>query len=305
MSCSSGGCGSGGCSVSGGSDGGGCGSGGCSSGSCGTDGWDGTWRDVVGVKIGNHAKTFYLDSTGFELLKDDECVVESEDGESHARVVQGTGPSRKFATVGDMRKVLRRTSDEDQARVAERDRIRKDALDYCREKAASLGLEMKVVEADPSFDGRKLTCFFTAGERVDFREMVRDLAHRFRRRIEMRQIGARDEARMLGGYGICGRPLCCTTFLTEFAPISVKMAKRQGLSLNPSKISGLCGRLMCCLRYEDYDAPKGATHSRGGGDRSRPVKIRSGRTQPSPSPSPPPSPAGDGAPAESSRKSSR
>jgi cell fate regulator YaaT (PSP1 superfamily) len=138
---------------------------------------------------------------------------------------------------------------------------------------------MKVLEVDPSFDGRKLTCFFTAGERVDFREMVRDLAQRFRRRIEMRQIGARDEARMLGGYGICGRALCCTTFLTEFTPISVKMAKRQGLSLNPSKISGLCGRLMCCLRYEDHDAPKTQPASRDHGSGSGPARTRSRRPQ--------------------------
>ena len=120
-----------------------------------------------------------------------------------------------------------------------------------------------------------LVCFFTAGQRVDFREMVRDLAQRFRRRIVMRQIGARDEAKMKGGYGICGRPLCCTTFLTQFAPISVKMAKRQGLSLNPSKISGLCGRLMCCLRYEDNDYPVLAHTSEGKGSGSRPAMNHS------------------------------
>jgi cell fate regulator YaaT (PSP1 superfamily) len=234
------------------------------------------------VKIGTHAKTFYLDSTGFDLLSGDPCVVESEDGESFAVVVQPTGASRKFAGLAGMRKVLRRAEAQDLEQNEKRDRLRREALGYCRRKAAELELEMKVVEVDPSFDGRKLTCFFTAGERVDFREMVRDLAHRFRRRIEMRQIGARDEARMMGGYGICGRPLCCTTFLTEFAPISVKMAKRQGLSLNPSKISGLCGRLMCCLRYEDYDAPKPAGSAREGAAGTAPIKIRPRESGPRP-----------------------
>ncbi len=282
MGCSSGGCASGGCSTAAGageSAGGACGSGGCSGGACGSDDWDGTFRDVVGVKIGPHAKTFYLDSTGFDLLRGDPCVVESEDGESFAVVVQPTGASRKFSAIRDMRRVLRRAGDPDLEQNEKRDRLHREALGYCRRKAAELELEMKVVDVDPSFDGRKLTCFFTAGDRVDFREMVRDLAHRFRRRIEMRQIGARDEARMLGGYGICGRPLCCTTFLTEFAPISVKMAKRQGLSLNPSKISGLCGRLMCCLRYEDYDAPRPAAGGREGSTASKPLKILSRGSQ--------------------------
>ncbi len=300
MGCASGGCASGGCSVKGGSassTSGACASGGCAGGSCGSDAWDGAYRDVVGVKIGPHAKTFYLDSTGFDLLRGDPCVVESEEGEAFAVVVQPTGASRKFSAVPGMKRVLRKAARQDLEQNESRERMRLDALGYCRRKAAELELEMKVVEVDPSFDGRRLTCFFTAAERVDFREMVRDLAHRFRRRIEMRQIGARDEAKMLGGYGICGRPLCCTTFLTEFAPISVKMAKRQGLSLNPSKISGLCGRLMCCLRYEDYDAPRPAAGGREDATPQRPIQIQTREPQEasgssgSPEPPPPPSTA--------------
>ncbi|HXI03564.1 MAG TPA: regulatory iron-sulfur-containing complex subunit RicT [Candidatus Saccharimonadales bacterium] len=284
MGCASGGCASGGCS----SGEGACGTGGgCSGGNCGTDSWDGNYRDVAGVKIGKNARTLYVDSTGFELLAGETCVVESDEGESYGRVVQATGASRKFASVAGMHKVLRRPTAGDDEQAEGCEKLRREALAYCRARAEELDLEMKVVEVEPSFDGKKLTCYFTAGERVDFREMVRDLAHRFRRRIEMRQIGARDEARMLGGYGICGRPLCCSTFLTEFAPISVKMAKRQGLSLNPSKISGLCGRLMCCLRYEDYDAPRGSSTGRGeGGHGSRPVRIRSRRNHESSSSSP-------------------
>jgi cell fate regulator YaaT (PSP1 superfamily) len=230
------------------------------------------------VKLAHHAKTFYFDSTGFLLLGGDHCIVESDQGEAYGTVAQATGPSRKFAGVRGMKKVLRRARPEDE-QVQERNAaLGREALDDCRSRARALNLDMKLVSVDAAFDERKLTFFFTAEERVDFRELVRDLAQRFRRRIEMRQVGARDEAKILGGYGICGRPLCCSTFLTEFAPISVRMAKRQGLSLNPSKISGLCGRLMCCLRYEDYDV--GGRPAAAKGD---PVEA-----PPQPAPSSPP-----------------
>ena len=265
MGCGSGGCASGGCGFKGGSTLGagapaGCGSGGCSSGSNGAGTWDGTYRDVVGIKIGNQARTSYFDSTAFQFMKGDLCVVEGDPGEAFGAVVQPTGPSRRFVGV-PMKKVLRRATAEDLLADQRNQTTRRELLEYCRPRLKELNLEMKLVEVEPTFDGRRITCYFTAEERVDFRELVRDLAQKFRRRIEMRQIGARDEAKILGGYGICGRPLCCSTFLTEFAPISVKMAKRQGLSLNPSKISGLCGRLMCCLRYEDQEPPKGASRA--------------------------------------------
>jgi len=292
MGCASGGCGTGGCSFKSGSGGedGGCGSGGCANGECGEGRWDGNYRDVAGVKIGNHAKTHYYDSTGLQLDKGETCVLETDGGEAYAVVVQPTGPSRRFAAVKDLKRILRRATARDSQAHQNSLAVRRQVLDMCRSRVKELKLEMKVVEVDPAFDGRRFTCYFTAEERVDFRELVRDMAHKFRARFEMRQIGARDEAKMRGGYGICGRPLCCSTFLTEFAPISVKMAKRQGLSLNPSKISGLCGRLMCCLRYEDYDDPKlkagagaGGGKKKSGGDGKPP-----GDQRPSPSSDPPP-----------------
>jgi len=130
-------------------------------------------------------------------------------------------------------------------------RRQREAFEFCQSRIKQRRMDMKLVYAEESFDRRKLTFFFTSEGRIDFRDLVKELAQQFHSRIEMRQIGPRDEAKVLGGYGICGRPLCCTTFLKEFAPVSIRMAKRQGLSLNPSKISGRCGRLMCCLKYED------------------------------------------------------
>ncbi|HZI94908.1 MAG TPA: stage 0 sporulation family protein [Patescibacteria group bacterium] len=253
------GCGSGACSTGGScGSGGACGSGGsCGAGGCGSGSWDGTLRDVVGVKFNNTAKTYYHDSTGFQLSKSDCLIVEGEHGEEFARVVQATGPSRKFAMVAGLRKVLRIATPLDVAWNDENLKRQNDAFDFCQSRVRQRRLEMKLVYAEESFDRKKLTFYFTAEGRVDFRELVKELAQQFRSRIEMRQIGPRDEAKVLGGYGICGRPLCCTTFLKEFSPVSIRMAKRQGLSLNPSKISGRCGRLMCCLKYEDTgeDAP--------------------------------------------------
>jgi len=167
--------------------------------------------------------------------------------------VQATGPSRKFAGASTLRRVLRPATAED-IETHERGRaLAREAAEYGRAKIRSLKLDFKVVDVECSFDGRRMTFSFTSEGRVDFRELVRDLGQQYKRRIEMRQLGARDEAKQLGGYGICGRPLCCSTFLKEFPQISIKMAKRQGIGMNPSKISGLCGRLMCCLRYEDYE----------------------------------------------------
>ncbi len=247
------GCGSGACSTGGGcGSGGGCSSGNsCGAGGCGSGNWDGTLRDVVGVKFNNTAKTYYHDSTGFSLRKGDHVIVDSDHGEEIARVVQSTGPSRKFATAGNLRKVLRHATARDVSWNEENLGREREAFESCQSRVKQRKLDMKLVYAEESFDRKKLTFYFTAEGRVDFRELVKELAQQFRSRIEMRQIGPRDEAKVLGGYGICGRPLCCTTFLKEFSPVSIRMAKRQGLSLNPSKISGRCGRLMCCLKYED------------------------------------------------------
>ena len=247
------GCGSGACSSGGAcGSGGGCGSGGsCGAGGCGSGSWDGVLKDVVGVKLNNTAKTYYHDSTGFHLTKGDSVVVDSDHGEEFALVVQPTGPSMKFAMMAGLRRVLRVATPHDISWNDENLKRQDEAFDFCQARIRQRRLEMKLVYAEESFDRRKLTFFFTAEGRVDFRELVKELAQQFRSRIEMRQIGPRDEAKVIGGYGICGRPLCCTTFLKEFSPVSIRMAKRQGLSLNPSKISGRCGRLMCCLKYED------------------------------------------------------
>ena len=178
-------------------------------------------------------------------------MVETDRGGGFATVVQPTGPSRKFAGVSGLKRILRLANAQDiAAEQANRER-EKEAFDFCQVHIRHRRLDMKLVYAEETIDRKKLTFFFTAEARVDFRELVKELAQQFHSRIEMRQIGPRDEAKVLGGYGDCGRPLCCTTFLREFAPISIRMARRQGLSLNPAKISGRCGRLKCCLKYED------------------------------------------------------
>jgi cell fate regulator YaaT (PSP1 superfamily) len=260
MSCGSGGCGSGACGAGSvaGATGGGCGvgaTGGCGNGGCGAQAWDGAYRPVVGVQIGIQSRTCYFDSGDYDLATGDYCVVMGDPGEDFGRVVQATGPSRKFAGSATLRRVLRPATDED-LQTWERGRaIAREAAEYGRSKIRTLNLDFKVVDVDCSFDGRRMTFSFTSEERVDFRDLVRDLAQQYKRRIEMRQIGARDEAKYIGGYGVCGRALCCTSFLRDFPQISIRMAKRQGVATNPSKISGLCGRLMCCLRYEDHDDP--------------------------------------------------
>lgn len=241
------GCGSGACTI-----GASCGSGGAcgSGGSCGSA-WDGTFRDVVGVRLNHSAKTSYHDSTGLFLTTGDHVIVEADGAEQFATVILPTGPSRKFAGAKGLPAILRRATSEDLARNRQNRQREDEAFEFCQARVRQRHLEMKLVHVQESFDRRKLTFYFTSEGRVDFRDLVKELAQQFRSRIEMRQIGPRDEAKVLGGYGDCGRPLCCTTFLKEFAPISIRMARRQGLSLNPSKISGRCGRLKCCLKYED------------------------------------------------------
>lgn len=268
------GCGSGACSMGGScGSGGACGSSGsCGAGGCGSNDWDGSLLDVVGIKFNNTAKTYYYDSTHFNLKKGDCLVVETDHGEEFARVVQATGPSKKFAMVAGLPKVLRAATGLDISRNEENLRRQEEAFEFCQARVKQRRLDMKLVHAEESFDRKKLTFYFTAEGRVDFRELVKELAQQFRSRIEMRQIGPRDEAKVLGGYGICGRPLCCTTFLKEFSPVSIRMAKRQGLSLNPSKISGRCGRLMCCLKYEDTGDDV-SPPSQGGPDHTEPPAL--------------------------------
>jgi cell fate regulator YaaT (PSP1 superfamily) len=193
----------------------------------------------------------------------DEVVVETADGPAIGRVTRAIPAlaSRREPTPDSPNRVVRRASREDVVARFRREQREQEAMRVCGMKIRERGLEMKLTRAEQVLDGSRLLFYFTADARVDFRELVRELASHFRTRIEMRQIGVRDEAKMLGGYGSCGRPLCCTTWLQSFAPISIKMAKQQQLSLNPSRLSGMCGRLKCCLRYE---LPNGKGVKHGG-----------------------------------------
>lgn len=215
---------------------------------------------VVGVKFHNLGKLEHFGSEGFELEIDEPVVVESEDGEKYGTVSEATSRVRGGCGTGCMKRVRRRATPQDTDLFGKNILREGEALAHCRDRVAERGLPMKLVAADHSLDGRKVTFYFTSEGRVDFRELVKDLAQKFHTRIEMRQIGVRDEAGVKGGYGPCGRNLCCSSFLNEFAPVSIRMAKDQNLSLNPSKISGMCGRLMCCLRYE-HTPKEGAASS--------------------------------------------
>ncbi|MFO8061022.1 MAG: stage 0 sporulation family protein [Bacillota bacterium] len=206
---------------------------------------------VVGVRFKRACKVYYFDPAGLDVSDGDEVIVETSRGLGFGSVVLGPHEVNQGEVVSPLRRVVRTAADEDRDRVSENETQAEKARGVCQRKADQHGLEMQVIDADYAFDGSQLTFYFTADGRVDFRELVRDLARTFHTRIELRQVGVRDEAKMIGGMGPCGRPCCCTIFLDEFSPITIRMAKRQKLSLNPSKISGLCGRLMCCLQYED------------------------------------------------------
>ncbi len=206
--------------------------------------------EVVSVKFKNRGKCYSFAPNGLPVKTGDRVIVETAKGLEIADCVHGVHPVADNAVVQPLRPVARLATPED-LRVAQINKRReKDAFEVCQKKIAQRGLDMKLVDVECNFEGSKITFFFTSDGRVDFRELVKDLAGVFRSRIELRQIGVRDEAKMVGGIGICGRPYCCNQFLDEFQPVSTKMAKVQSLSLNPAKISGSCGRLMCCLRYE-------------------------------------------------------
>ena len=207
-------------------------------------------QEVVSIKFRNRGKSYYFDPAGLTLKIGDEAVVETSKGLEIGTVVKGNHEVEDQQVVAPLRPVARAATEED-LRIEELCRKReKEAYVIGKQKIEAHGLEMKLVDVECAFDGSKIIFFFSSDGRVDFRELVKDLAGVFRTRIELRQIGVRDEARMLGGLGICGRPFCCGSFMDEFKPVSTKMAKVQALSLNPAKISGCCGRLMCCLRYE-------------------------------------------------------
>ena len=205
---------------------------------------------VISVRFRSGSKTYYFDPGALTVPTGDDVVVETAQGPEFAQCVEGNHEVSDDAVVKPLRPVLRIATDNDRHTAAYNRSREKDAFDICQKKIAQHGLDMKLVRVECSFDGSKILFFFTADGRVDFRELVKDLAGVFRARIELRQIGVRDEAKMIGGLGICGRPFCCSQFMDEFLPVSIKMAKTQSLSLNPTKISGTCGRLMCCLKYE-------------------------------------------------------
>ena len=206
---------------------------------------------VISVRFRSGSKTYYFDPRELTIHPGDDVVVETAQGAEFAQCVEGNHDVADEAVVKPLRPVLRIATDNDRHTAAYNRSREKDAFDICQKKILQHGLEMKLVRVECSFDGSKILFFFTADGRVDFRELVKDLAGIFHTRIELRQIGVRDESKMIGGLGICGQPFCCSRFLKDFQPVSIKMAKEQGLSLNPTKISGACGRLMCCLAYEE------------------------------------------------------
>lgn len=206
--------------------------------------------EVISVKFKNRGKSYYFAPNGKVVKTGEQVIVETSKGLEIADCSRGNHMVEDTAVIQPLRPVVR-VATKDDLRVAEINKQReKEAYGICQKKIAEHGLDMKLVDVECNFEGNKTIFFFTSDGRVDFRELVKDLAGIFRNRIELRQIGVRDEAKMLGGLGICGRPFCCSKFLSDFQPVSTKMAKMQSMSLNPSKISGSCGRLMCCLRYE-------------------------------------------------------
>ena len=205
---------------------------------------------IIGVRFKSGGKQYYFDPAGLEVQPGQGVIVETSRGLEYGECAQGNTQVEEETVVQPLRPLVRIATEEDEKTVEKNQEKEAKACQICQEKSAAHGLEMKLVEAEYSFEGNKVLFFFTAEGRVDFRALVKDLASTIHARIELRQIGVRDEAKMLGGLGICGRPFCCAQFLDEFQPVSIKMAKTQNLSLNPTKISGTCGRLMCCLKYE-------------------------------------------------------
>lgn len=206
---------------------------------------------IIGVRFRRTGKVYYFDPGKYDISYGEHVIVETVRGIEYGFVILGPKEVGENEIVAPLKTIIRPATPEDDKRHAENLSKESSAMEICREKCAKHGLEMKVVDCEYTFDGGKVLFYFTADGRVDFRELVKDLASVFRTRIELRQIGVRDETKLLGGIGICGRELCCASYLSEFIPVSVKMAKDQNLSLNPTKISGNCGRLMCCLKNEE------------------------------------------------------
>ena len=207
-------------------------------------------KEVIGVRFRENGKIYFFNPLNYKIDPGRYVIVETQHGVEFGKVVLGRREVDETKLQGELKPIIRIATEADEKKHAENLEKNKKAMVICKEKIEKRGLEMKLIGAEYSFDNSKVLFYFTADGRVDFRELVKDLASIFRTRIELRQIGVRDESKMLGGLGICGRPFCCSSYLGEFQPVSIKMAKEQGLSLNPTKISGTCGRLMCCLKYE-------------------------------------------------------
>ena len=205
---------------------------------------------VVGVRFSDTGKMYYFDPKGFDIKNGQEIIVETANGLEFGKASTGVKLVEDDEVVSPLKPVIRIATDEDRKKVEENKRKEKEAFEICNQKIQKHNLEMNLTNAEYSFDCSKVIFYFTADGRIDFRELVKDLASTLHTRIELRQIGVRDESKMLGGLGICGRPFCCSTFLDGFHSVTIKMAKDQGLSLAPGIISGTCGRLMCCLKYE-------------------------------------------------------
>ncbi|MBQ3052467.1 MAG: stage 0 sporulation family protein [Clostridia bacterium] len=206
--------------------------------------------EVISVKFKEGGKAYYFDPAGNTAKEGDKVIVEMQSGKEMGTVSEGNHQVDEASIVKPLCKMLRFANEKDFKRVEENKKKEQEAFKICEEMILANNLVMKLVDVEYSFDSSRIVFFFTADGRVDFRELVKDLAAKFHTRIELRQIGVRDEAKMLGGIGICGQPYCCKQFLNDFQTVSIKMAKEQGLSLNPTKVSGSCGRLMCCLKYE-------------------------------------------------------
>ena len=205
---------------------------------------------IVGVRFKNAGKIYYFDPVDFEIEKNIDVVVETARGLEYGKIVVGPKEIEEEKLISPLKPIIRIATEEDKAIYRENKEKAKETFEICQQKIKEHGLTMFLIDCEYTFDRNKLIFYFTAEGRIDFRELVKDLASIFKTRIELRQIGVRDEAKSIGGLGTCGRKLCCSSWLGDFQPVSIKMAKDQSLSLNPTKISGICGRLFCCLKYE-------------------------------------------------------
>lgn len=208
-------------------------------------------KKIIGVRFRTAGKVYFFDPGKYTVKRGDHVIVETVRGIEYGTVVSPANEIAEDKLTQPLKSVLRVATERDDEQEKQNRKKEKEAFKICQEKIRKHGLDMKLIDAEYTFDNNKVLFYFTADGRIDFRELVKDLASVFRTRIELRQIGVRDETKILGGIGICGRPLCCHSYLSEFAPVSIKMAKEQNLSLNPTKISGVCGRLMCCLKNEE------------------------------------------------------